>query len=171
MRASAARIACLPLFRGRAKLASSRSHGLMKLLVKQLAIRLMRPLAIPIGCQRTTTKWLVITKQKTLGKSLVIAIRLGCPKTTTKSLVIRGNASGDAPRPVPQSGTATPPTPPLRTIQTSPCRINSAFRERRRPRRQQMVRPTRMPAGTSALPVEPNDGLIDNFRLTYQNHE
>ena len=47
---------------------------LVKLLMELLAIRLMRPLAIPLGCQRTTTKWLVITKQKTLGKSLVIAI-------------------------------------------------------------------------------------------------
>src|ERR1039457_7111493 len=53
-------------------------------------------LAIPLGCQKTTTKWLVITQQKTLGKSLVIAmplmkllaIPLGCQRTTTKWLVI-----------------------------------------------------------------------------------
>src|SRR5450756_2137329 len=31
----------------------------------------MKLLAIPLGCQKTTTKWLVITQQKTLGKSLM----------------------------------------------------------------------------------------------------
>src|SRR3989338_3782211 len=36
-----------------------------------IAIRLMRPLAIPLGCQRTTTKWLVIGCQNTAAKSLV----------------------------------------------------------------------------------------------------
>src|SRR5450759_2254933 len=75
----------------------------------------MKLLAIPLGCQKalhshsakspkygdisrwlTTAKWLVITQQKTLGKSLVIAmplmkllaIPLGCQRTTTKWLVI-----------------------------------------------------------------------------------
>jgi hypothetical protein len=32
----------------------------------------MKLLANPLGCQKTTAKWLVITQQKTLGKSLVI---------------------------------------------------------------------------------------------------
>src|SRR5450755_631481 len=44
-------------------------------LVELLAIRLMKLLAIPLGCQRTTTKWLVI----------------GCQKTSAKSLVMRGD--------------------------------------------------------------------------------
>src|SRR5450759_1461540 len=56
----------------------------------------MKLLAIPLGCQKTTAKWLVITQQKTLCKSLVIAIPLmkllaiplGCQRTTTKWLVI-----------------------------------------------------------------------------------
>src|ERR1035437_4949261 len=48
----------------------------------------MKPLAIPLGCQRTTTKQLVITQQKTLGKPLVIAIPLSCQKTATKWLVM-----------------------------------------------------------------------------------
>ena len=37
---------------------------------------------------KTCAKWLVITQQKTLGKSLVIAIPLGHQKTVTKWLVI-----------------------------------------------------------------------------------
>jgi len=41
-------------------------------LMKQLAIRLMELLAIPLDCQRTTIKWLVISWQKTPAKSLVI---------------------------------------------------------------------------------------------------
>jgi hypothetical protein len=39
-----------------------------------IAILLIKLLAIPPGCQKMTTKWLVITQQNTLGKSLVIAI-------------------------------------------------------------------------------------------------
>jgi len=58
---------------------------LMELLVKQLmellAIRLTKQktlgkslvIAIPLGCQRTTTKWLVISNQKTVAKWLVIS--------------------------------------------------------------------------------------------------
>jgi hypothetical protein len=34
----------------------------------------MKPLAIPLGCQKTIIKWLVITQQKTLGKSLVMRL-------------------------------------------------------------------------------------------------
>src|SRR5450759_5724989 len=37
-----------------------------------LAIPLMKLLAIPLGCQRTTTKWLVISRQKTATKWLVM---------------------------------------------------------------------------------------------------
>jgi hypothetical protein len=48
----------------------------------------MKLLANPLGCQKTTAKWLVITQQKTLGKSLVIAIPLSCQKTATKWLVM-----------------------------------------------------------------------------------
>src|SRR5450759_484240 len=56
----------------------------------------MKLLAIPLGCQKTTAKWLVITQQKMLGKSLVIAIPLmnllaiplGWQRTPTKWLVI-----------------------------------------------------------------------------------
>jgi hypothetical protein len=40
----------------------------------------MKQLANPLSHQRTVAKWLVITQQKTLGKSLVIAIRLGYQK-------------------------------------------------------------------------------------------
>jgi pilus assembly protein FimV len=41
---------------------------------------LMELLAIPLGCQKTTTKWLVMMKR--------LAIRLGCQKATAKSLVM-----------------------------------------------------------------------------------
>jgi hypothetical protein len=34
--------------------------------------RLVRLLAIPLGCQKTTTKWLVIIRQNTPGKSLLM---------------------------------------------------------------------------------------------------
>src|SRR5450759_49189 len=40
----------------------------------------MKQLANPLSHQRTVAKWLVITQQRTLGKSLVIAIRLCCQK-------------------------------------------------------------------------------------------
>jgi len=66
---------------------------LMELLVKLLMELLMELLAIRL------------TKQKTLGKSLVIAIRLGCQNTTTKSLVISPPfAKGEAKRPARRGG-------------------------------------------------------------------
>src|SRR5665647_2266893 len=57
----------------------------------------VKQLANPLSHQRTVAKWLVITQQKTLGKSLVIAIPLlnqpknfwpGTRKTVAKWLVI-----------------------------------------------------------------------------------
>src|SRR5450830_1094172 len=53
-------------------------------LVELLAIRLMKLLAIPLGCQRTTTKWLVIGCQP---KNFWPGTR----KTSAKSLVMRGD--------------------------------------------------------------------------------
>lgn len=46
------------------------------ILEEQPAVPLMEPLAIPLGCQRTTTKWLVISKSKAIAKWLVIFILL-----------------------------------------------------------------------------------------------
>jgi hypothetical protein len=51
----------------------------------------MKQLANPLSHQRTVAKWLVITQQKTLGKSLVIANRLGEQTTLAKSLVMAGH--------------------------------------------------------------------------------
>jgi hypothetical protein len=44
--------------------------------MKLLAIRLVKLLAIPLGCPKTATKWLVIGYQKAIAKSLVIALPL-----------------------------------------------------------------------------------------------
>jgi hypothetical protein len=65
-----------------------KNTALIKLLMGLLAIPLVKQLAIPLGSQKTATKWLVISNQKTVAKWLVIAIRLGCQKTPAKSLVI-----------------------------------------------------------------------------------
>ena len=47
---------------------------------------LVKRLAIPLGCQRTTTKCLVISNQKTVTKWLVITIPLSHQKTLAKWL-------------------------------------------------------------------------------------
>jgi len=41
-------------------------------MIKKLAIPLIKLLAIPLGCQRTTTKWLVIGYQQTAAKWLLM---------------------------------------------------------------------------------------------------
>ena len=55
----------------------TKSLVMMKQLMKQLAIPLVKQLANPLGCPKTATKWLVISNQNTVAKWLVIAIRLG----------------------------------------------------------------------------------------------
>src|ERR1039457_4913599 len=63
-------------------------------LVELLAIRLMKLLAIPLGCQRTTTKWLVIGCQKALHSHSAKSPKYGDISrwlTSTKSLVMRGD--------------------------------------------------------------------------------
>jgi hypothetical protein len=50
-----------PKVRGKRLIISCKSRS--KLLMEQLAISLMKLLAIPLGCQKTTTKWLVIRQQ------------------------------------------------------------------------------------------------------------
>ncbi len=56
------------------------NSALMKLLMRLLAIPLVKLLANPLSHQRTVSKWLVISNQKTVAKWLVKAIRLGCQK-------------------------------------------------------------------------------------------
>ena len=53
--------------------------------MNQPAIPLMELLANPLGCQKSTTKWLVISNQKKIAKWLVISQPAG------KSLVMRGS--------------------------------------------------------------------------------
>jgi hypothetical protein len=97
LRASATRIVCLnhfaliPALRKKVGFDQSKSYLTLKprflvytpVLMKLLAIRLVKLLAIPLGCQKTATKWLVIGYQpksfwpgtrKTIAKSLVMSL-------------------------------------------------------------------------------------------------
>jgi len=107
LRASAARIVCLnhfasiPALRKEVVFDQSKSYLTLKprflvytpVLMKLLAVRLVKLLAIPLGCQKTATKWLVIGYQP---KSFWPGIRKVIAKSPVMSLVEGSTIMGAA---------------------------------------------------------------------------